>query len=617
MRRIAPAVLAVLAVLLFASGTSSARPRVRVDRRTYALGLVAEGRKNLAYPDVDHRRKALSLFEEAAVAAPKEPEVLVALGDAYVDARYLHRARTTFERALAVAPESPEAHFGFARIRRREWLDSGWNSDLADAITEIHEATRLRPEYAPALQALTALDVENDDVDGAHEAAEAALRVEPQGARSQLVAAEMAYRTGNIARADSLFRAGIAGLEPAVAAHFSDISPLVPQRDSDARLRLAPAEQAEIVRRFWAAHDPDPVTPQNEAQLEFWSRQAHALLLLGDPWGPIWRERTSVYVRYGRRVQIDDPMGGPHHEMPRLDLGEIAEAPTPEQLERLEQVTAGGGQSAFAPLPPGAEPLPIAARVVRFGSGAGSRLLAQVEAPGSPGEKLDAEFVVLDASEDVVARSSRPLSASACDPSAERAGDFAIDVTPGAYTIAVAVHDDGHRRGVKRVPCDALPSSGTLEMSEIAPNCGPPELATEREGVRLNPNPRARVVGTDPLVAYFEIDHLETEGRNTSRFEYAYQVRELGAPGVPWYRQRMDGSAAASGLAFTTTQEGVGPLRRQFIRVPTHVLPAGRYEIVVSVHDLVSGRDVSEAMTFSRLWSQSELYGEDSVPAGR
>ena len=143
-------------------------------------------------------------------------------------------------------------------------------------------------------------------------------------------------------------------------------------------------------------------------------------------------------------------------------------------------------------------------------------------------------------------------------------------------------------------------------MSELAPNCGPPGPATSSGGVRLFPNPRARVE-TEPLVAYFEIYHLQTDDRGASRFEYRYEVRALGAPGVPWYRQRPEGRIAAEGLAFSSTQEGVGRLRRQFIQVPTRSLPAGRYELEISVRDLRSGQEVRESMPFSRLWSEHEL----------
>jgi Tfp pilus assembly protein PilF len=612
MRRMLPFIFTVVALL-----ACFANARAGTDRKAYALSLLEDGRRHLARGGVEQRRAALSLFEEAALVAPRDPAVLVMLGDAYADARYLHRARTVYERALGIAPADADVHFGFGRIIRREWLDSGWESDLESAADELRDATRLRPGFVQALTALVALDVELGDLAHAREAAEQALTAAPQQAEAQLVAGEMAYRSGEIGRADSLFRLALAQLAPAVAERFNDVTPLVPVRDGDLIAHLAPAERAAYARRFWSANDPDPVTPRNEAQLEYWSRQAHALMLLGDPWGPIWRGRTAVYVRYGKRVQVDDAMRGRHFEMPRLDLGEVVVAPTPQQLERISLVTAGSGQSAFAPLSPGTQPMALAVRVMRFETVSGASLMGQVEASGEPADTLVGECVVLDAADSLVAHATRNLSPSACDPLGKRAGDFVFTVPPGTYRLAFAVRDAGNRRGTSRVSRDVLPPADGLSMSEIAPNCGPPQLATSREGVRLNPNPRARVEGSDPLVAYFEIYHLHTNDRGASRFEYQYRVRELGAPGVPWYHQKLTGQPAADALRFQTTQLGVGALRRQFIQVPTKTLPAGRYELELTVRDLATGQEAKETMPFSRLWSQEELTGDAPLPESR
>src|SRR5262249_14954573 len=53
------------------------------------------------------------------------------------------------------------------------------------------------------------------------------------------------------------------------------------------------------VRRFWSASDPDPTTEVNEGLLEYWSRMAHATLLLHDLDRWRWDERSAVYARLG------------------------------------------------------------------------------------------------------------------------------------------------------------------------------------------------------------------------------------------------------------------------------------------------------------------------------
>lgn len=586
----------------------------RQDRRDYALSLLQEGRRRLEIGSIDQRRMALGLFEHAALVAPKDPEVLVALGDAYADARYLHRARTVFERADKYSPGNADVHFGFARLHRREWLEFAWPEDLRAAIDECREAVRLRSGFVAVWAALSALEVEAGSLERAGEAAERAFAAGPQVPEARLVAAELAYRNGNVARADSLFGDALAAMDPAKSKAFHDVSPLIPLQDARSLAVMTPARREEWVRRFWSANDPDPVTPENEARLEYWARQSHALVLLGDPWGPIWRERTAVYVRYGRHVQIDDPMRSRHYEMPRLDLGEVAATPTRAQLERINRVTAGDGQSAFAPLAPGVVPLPLAVRVMRFHGETGSRVLAQIESPGTRANPLQGECVVFDAEERLVTRARRAMATSACDPLGGYTGDFEFALPAGSYRLAFAVSDSAQHRGVRRVFCDLAPPTRRLTMSELAPNCGPPELATGGGTVRLLPNPRVRVTGEDPLVAYFEIYGLRTDSKGTSRFEYEYQVHALGAPGIPWYKRKLDGDAAAKSLAFQTAQEGQGPLRRQFIRVPTRVLPAGRYLLEITVRDVQSGESAKESLPFSRLWSEAELWGAPASP---
>src|SRR5678816_2208276 len=63
--------------------------------------------------------------------------------------------------------------------------------------------------------------------------------------------------------------------------------------------QLWPHQLAAFERRFWRQQDPDLVPPQNEAQLEYWSRVAHAYLLYYDSRRQAWDQRGEIFVRYG------------------------------------------------------------------------------------------------------------------------------------------------------------------------------------------------------------------------------------------------------------------------------------------------------------------------------
>jgi hypothetical protein len=361
---------------------------------------------------------------------------------------------------------------------------------------------------------------------------------------------------------------------------------------------MGPQERAEYARRFWTESDPDPTTPQNEARLEFHSRLAHAMLLLVDPWSPRWGPRTDLYARYGRLVQIDDPFDSRHDEMPHLAWGEKPVMPTPKALAALGQIATKEGRAVFAPLPPGTRELPIASLVSRFEGASGPRLLAQVETRGAPSDSVTADCAVLDSLKHVVARASRFLSGSACDPAERCAGEFVFELESGRYELAFAVYDKLNGRGVARTRQELVPVSSVLSMSDIVLQCGPADRSTSQGTIRLNTNFLARVEGRHPLFAYFEIYHLRSDAKGGNRFEYEYSIRDMGADGRSSERLRRSAAKAASQLAFHSMQEGVGALRRQFITVPTGSLPPGRYRLTILVRDTLAGTKTEQSVEF-------------------
>src|SRR5262249_11919785 len=148
---------------------------------------------------------------------------------------------------------------------------------LARAIAELDTVTMLRPYGADAWLGLVPLRYERGDLAGAGEAAERGLEGRPRRIEAPLAAAYMAYRRGDIERADSLFRAAIPRLAPDLRRRFDD--PL-------AILDGSPDADSAATRAKFERLDPDPTTAANEAQLECWSRIAHAYFIFLDPLRP-------------------------------------------------------------------------------------------------------------------------------------------------------------------------------------------------------------------------------------------------------------------------------------------------------------------------------------------
>lgn len=572
--------------------------RAQADGRPDTLEGSGDGHRRLADERLWKRRISIRELEARSLRAPRDHGALRRLAQAYLDAGFLHMARVTFERTLQLAPEDPDALFGLGRICERQWLAAPASFPADSAMSYFVRATRARPSLWEAWIALAALRFERRDPRGAREAATSALVAMPHRVEPQIANAYLAYRNGLIALSDSLFTIAIPRLPSGIAARFDDISPLLTPDEGVTLARMPPQERAQYARRFWTENDPDPTTPQNEARLEFYSRLAHAMLLLVDPWSPRWGPRTELYARYGRLVQIDDPFDSRHDEMSHLAWGEIPVTPTPKALAALGQIATNEGRAVFAPLPPGSRELPIAWLVSRFESASGPKLLVQVETRGFPGDSLTADCAVLDSLKHAIARASQSLSASACDPAGHRAGEFTFELDPGRYELAFAVHDKLNGRGVARAWKEIAPVSPGLSMSEVVLQCGPADLSVGQGSIRLNPNFLARVEGSQPLFAYFEIYHLRPDVKGGNRFEYEYSIRDMGAPGRSSGRLRRTAAEAASRLAFRSMQEGVGALRRQFINVPAGSLPPGRYQLTILVRDIVAGTKTERSVDF-------------------
>src|SRR5262249_20589726 len=143
---------------------------------------------------------------------------------------------------------------------------------------------------------------EGHDYAGAARAAEHALAGRPRRPEAALAAAYVAFHEGDTERSDSLFRVAIPRLDPALRVFFEDPSSIL---------------GAHAPRGDWEGLDPDPTTPENEVQLEYWSRVAHAFLLFNDPARPGTDMRFQTYVQYGSpHFGLTNPNGIPLYFRP-------------------------------------------------------------------------------------------------------------------------------------------------------------------------------------------------------------------------------------------------------------------------------------------------------------
>lgn len=631
--------LLITAILLVAHATLAHAAPVGSHPSRSSEALLRSAQRRLVNSTIDSRRAAIEELERATLLDPTNAAAQLLLARTYYQCGFLQYAQHRFELVTDINPADADGQFGLGQVWRRDWLKYLEAKSLDRSIASFSTSARLKPSSADAWLQLVPLLLERGDLKPALAAATRAVEAEPRRPETVLALAHLSYRDGQVHAADSLFRESIPKLPKLARLRFEDISPVASERDTFTLHRLSPAGQREFIERFWRDNDPDLVSPENEARLEYWSRVAQAYFLYFDNKRREWDERGELYVRYGppRKVEYN-PIGerlsmsyqtGPAYPMNVLvwgypELGmtvhlqdrllseyyllpmsrdrDMDPQPHPDSLAKLGgQLAVTGGRGVFPMLPPGVKPMPVTGHIARFNTVSGPRLIADVEVAGIPSDSLWAEWVVIDSSRAEVARLRRRLAPSACDPAELRVADFAQNLRPGSYHVGITVHDEANqRRGVYRTEV-ALPDSlEALAMSDVVVSCGTPAVGSG-PGVRIEPNAGARVSPGGNLTAYFEVYHLAPGDDGQSRFEYSCTVRSTERDARVWVQRLFAPRSRIPEVDISRSVENPGSIRRQFVSVPVQALPPGRYRLDVVVRDLIADTQTKGAAAFLKV----------------
>ena len=591
----------------------------------------------LTDPSVEARQRAARDIGHAIRLEPQHAGHWRLLGRIKVLGEYDSEARDCFRRAIVLDPGDLAGYLELGAAWKREWLRTLDPLAFQYALGILDTAAARRPTAADPWLAMVPLLYERSDVAAAARAAERALAGRPRRPESMIAAALVAHRQGDVARSDSLFRFAIPRLDGGLEPLFLD----------PAAMLGAAAPPAG-----WAGLDPDPTTPENEIQLEYWSRVAHAFLLFYDTDRPGWDGRALTYVQYGPpRTMEHNPTGTPLYfrsvassmakpatreaqlggskekppmefptpiqawQYPELGMrvvlqdrslhGRFQPRSTPEfdpgsrpdpalLAARHDLVSIGGGAAVFHRLPPLERRIETRAVVARFEGARGPRLLAQVEVPGGPSDSLQARWLVSDASGRPVARGQAQLAVAACDPAERRSAQFTADVPAGAHRVTISVRGAEGRAGLFQIGVALEPDPPGLGLSDLVLACGEAGAWVGSPSARFDANVEARVAGGGTLAGYLEIYRLAPDADGVARFTYTCEVRRLDSGRRPGREKN------PVVLSISRDETHVGPVRRQFVRVPAQTIPAGRYQLEVRVRDQVSGAEEPRSAAFVR-----------------
>jgi GWxTD domain-containing protein len=478
-------------------------------------------------------------------------------------------------------------------------------------------------------------------------AAEQAVAANPDNPEAQLAIGMLAYRLGQVERADSAFRAAIPRLSLLARERFLDIAPVASEADT-ATLRQLPTldQQRAFVAHFWKMNDPDLATPENEAQLEYWSRVTQAYFLYFNAHRQEWDQRGEVFVRYGPPETVEyNPLGVllrsslgyygvfpmnvlvwtypslgmvvpmqdrllSEYYLPPISLVQSTDpAPDPDKLaSQVGSMATAGGRGVFPVLPPGTRRVPMAITVARYDGPEGPSLHGWLETPGAPSDSLWGEWVVLDSTDAEAARIKSPLSTSSCEPGELRSADFATLLPPGHYLVGFSLRGTHGRRGTTRVPMDLPSPTAQIDMSDVVVSCGTGDVSASPGGtptVRFSARPGRLVRPGEPLTAYFEVYHLKLDRQNLSHMEFEYTVRSAHADPRIWIQRLISPRPSLPDISAQRQEEQRGDIRRQFVSVPVQPLPPGDYRLDIRVRDLNADLEIRRSVEFTKVESGS------------
>lgn len=313
----------------------------------YWRGLMLARSTFLRIGDMPRNVVAWNLLEKAQSLDPKNPRYLMEMGRIRLMTPLLRLdAERLFRKAMAVAEESGDPgqiadiayelgqvkHRRYATAKDRYLITSpGQLFNPGDAVTQKHYTKEFLTQMAQPIE-----DVGSVDRSEAEERYRRGLRAVPThennavgllsllydqkryaemrevvrpfleartgSARLRLAAGLAAYRTGDLAGADSLFEDGLSRLTTAERNDAISLSRIIRRRDAQTYDALSSADRMQTDSAFWESADPLLSTNENEAKLEFLSRVAIADLRFSDAdmRQVGWRtDRGLIILRYG------------------------------------------------------------------------------------------------------------------------------------------------------------------------------------------------------------------------------------------------------------------------------------------------------------------------------
>ena len=252
---------------------ATARKKPRPPRPDPVAGLMEEGRRLRAAGQLPEAEKA---YRRALRLAPKNTDILVAMGLVAGSQQKFDEAGQFFDQALAIRPRLLDARLGKVRL-------AIWQGDVPRARTMIDDVLGTAPDNAEAIALDARISLLEQDYTRAEQSFQRVLAVDPHNAEALVGIGDLRRGRGDDAAARDAYRQALA-LEPG-------------SRDVEQRLAAPPP-------RKWRLDLGSEVSDVTDG-LADWTDSSAGLAYRLSPQTTI-SGRTRVATRFGRTdVQIE------------------------------------------------------------------------------------------------------------------------------------------------------------------------------------------------------------------------------------------------------------------------------------------------------------------------
>ena len=184
--------------------------------------------------------------------------------------------------------------------------------------------------------------------------------------------------------------------------------------------------------------------------------------------------------------------------------------------------------------------------------------------------------------------------------------DFAADVPPGQYILAVQVDDPRTgQMGAQRMGVQIEDyADSVLSLSDIAFASRIVEDSTaQRGGLRVTHHPWRRYFSTNPVVIIYEIYGLRDDAFGQTHYQMDYMITPLDGGSLTARVLRGIGRPLgldqSESLTISYERTGEGSDEVSYIEIDLSGSAPGPYEVSVSITDSVTGQTVSKRKTFT------------------